>query len=183
MWQASPRRVQADPIPARCSRSPRRRCAPPGSAYGYRCRGTVPASMQDAAVDKAGSRERPVISLSPAGSIDRSRASDLAIEASMLSENEFRFLADRRIAHLATARPGREFPHVVAGVFRAGWKARSTSRSTKQPKRQHPAPGLKRFEDTSSRTRRVAVNRRSSTTKDWARLWLGHVARPTRKVP
>jgi PPOX class probable F420-dependent enzyme len=39
-----------------------------------------------------------------------------AVEASMLSDNEQRFLAQRRIAHLATA-DGRAVPHVVPVCF------------------------------------------------------------------
>jgi PPOX class probable F420-dependent enzyme len=67
---------------------------------------------------------------------------DVAVEASMLSDGERRFLAHRRIAHLATA-DSRGVPHIVPVCFVV---SESTLYITidEKPKR-HPGTALKRL--------------------------------------
>jgi PPOX class probable F420-dependent enzyme len=83
----------------------------------------------------------------------------------MLSDGERRFLADRRIAHLATADAG-AVPHVVPICFAI---SQSTLYITidEKPKR-HPATGLKRLRNIGENPAVAVVVDRYD--EDWALL-------------
>jgi PPOX class probable F420-dependent enzyme len=89
----------------------------------------------------------------------------VGIEASMLSEDELRFLADRRIAHLATA-DKRAVPHVVPVCFAL---AEGTLYITidEKPKRQS-GTALKRLRNIIENPTVAVIADRYD--EDWARL-------------
>jgi PPOX class probable F420-dependent enzyme len=88
-----------------------------------------------------------------------------AIEASMLSDREARFLAERRIAHLATADRG-AIPHVVPVCFVLveAWLYITIDQ---KPKRR-PVTALKRLRNIAENPRVAIVVDRYE--EDWARL-------------
>ena len=84
----------------------------------------------------------------------------------MLSDRERRFLAGRRVAHLATA-DARAVPHVVPVCFAIARAARSTSRSTRS-RSARSATGLKRVENIVENPAVAVVVDRYD--EDWTRL-------------
>ncbi|MDQ3261149.1 MAG: TIGR03668 family PPOX class F420-dependent oxidoreductase [Pseudomonadota bacterium] len=93
------------------------------------------------------------------------RHTDLAAEASMLSDGERQFLAHRRIAHLATA-DARAVPHVVPVCFAVAQRTLYITIDEK-PKRS-PGGALKRLRNIAENPAVAVVVDRYD--EDWALL-------------
>jgi PPOX class probable F420-dependent enzyme len=87
------------------------------------------------------------------------------MEASMLSDGERRFLAHRRIAHLATA-DSRAAPHVVPVCF--GISGGTLYIAIDEKPKRHPSTGLKRLRNIRENPAVAVVVDRYD--EDWALL-------------